>query len=159
MPTLIRILLILLALIVVGGIALRLLIPRLSPRPTNLGVVDGQLTPCPDSPNCVSTFSQDEAHDISPIPYTVATAAARDTLVATLEAMPRSQLITVEPTYIHAEFRSPTMGYIDDAEFLLDEAAGVIHLRSAARLGQSDLGANRAYMEAIRAQIADTVNP
>ena len=159
MPNLMRLLLILFALVAVGGVALRLMVPRLSPRPTKLGIVNGQLAPCPDSPNCVSTFSQDESHNILPIPYTVATDVTRDTLAAALEAMPRAELITIEPTYIHVELRSRIMGYIDDAEFLLDEATGLIHMRSAARLGLYDMGANRAYMEEVRLHIGNKVHP
>jgi uncharacterized protein (DUF1499 family) len=46
------------------------------------------------------------------------------------------------------------MGYVDDVEFSLDPAASVIHVRSASRLGESDLGANRKRIEAIRVAFA-----
>jgi uncharacterized protein (DUF1499 family) len=42
------------------------------------------------------------------------------------------------------------MGFVDDVEFYLDETSQVIHVRSASRLGQSDLGVNRQRIEAIR---------
>jgi uncharacterized protein (DUF1499 family) len=41
------------------------------------------------------------------------------------------------------------MGFFDDIEFYVSEP-GVIQVRSAARLGQSDMGANRQYVETIR---------
>ena len=44
------------------------------------------------------------------------------------------------------------MGFVDDVEFALDEAASAIHLRSASRLGIRDLGVNRARIETIRTQ-------
>jgi uncharacterized protein (DUF1499 family) len=44
------------------------------------------------------------------------------------------------------------MGFVDDVEFFLDEGANVIHVRSASRLGQSDLGVNRKRVETIRAK-------
>jgi len=42
------------------------------------------------------------------------------------------------------------MGFIDDVEFWQDPVAGVIQVRSASRLGQSDLGVNRRRIEEIR---------
>jgi uncharacterized protein (DUF1499 family) len=45
------------------------------------------------------------------------------------------------------------MGYVDDVEFYLDEGANVIHVRSASRLGKSDLGVNRQRVEEIRAKL------
>jgi len=44
------------------------------------------------------------------------------------------------------------MGFRDDVEFWVDRSAGVIHFRSASRLGSEDLGVNRARMETIRAR-------
>jgi len=49
------------------------------------------------------------------------------------------------------------MGFVDDVEFLLDEKAGVIHVRSASRLGRSDFGVNRDRVETIRRQIASAM--
>ncbi|MEP0959532.1 DUF1499 domain-containing protein [Microcoleus sp. FACHB-1515] len=48
------------------------------------------------------------------------------------------------------------MGFVDDVEFYLDEAAGVIYVRSASRLGQSDLGVNRKRVETIRSQFTQS---
>ena len=39
-------------------------------RPSNLGVKDNRLSPCPSSPNCVSSQSDDERHKIEPIRFT-----------------------------------------------------------------------------------------
>jgi uncharacterized protein (DUF1499 family) len=45
------------------------------------------------------------------------------------------------------------MGFVDDVEFLIDDSAKVIHVRSASRLGQSDLGVNRQRIETIRVKL------
>ena len=55
-----------------------------------------------------------------------------------------------EDGYLYAEFTSRLMRYVDDVEFLEDSTAGVIHVRSASRLGYTDLGANRKRIENIR---------
>lgn len=117
-------------------------------RPTTLGVQNNQLATCPDSPNCVSSFEQRESHAIAPLTGNIA--AVR----ATLEQIPEAVIVTDDGNYIHAEFTSRLMGFVDDVEFLADPAAGQVHVRSASRLGHSDLGVNRERVENIREQMA-----
>jgi uncharacterized protein (DUF1499 family) len=123
-------------------------------RPTNIGVTDGKLLACPDSPNCVSSQSTDAEHKIAPLTYTGDPAKALADLKAVIENMPRTKIITAEGNYIYAEFTSAFMGYVDDVEFYLNTDKGIIEVRSASRLGKSDLGVNRDRVEAIRAQLA-----
>ncbi len=120
-------------------------------RPSNLGVRDGRLAPCPKSPNCVSTdSSMDEKHRMEPILYTTSLAEARDRLAEILRGMPRTRVVTLEEDYLHAECRSRFFGFTDDVEFRFDDANKTIHFRSASRKGYSDLGVNRKRMEQIR---------
>jgi len=123
-------------------------------RPTNIGVTDGKLLACPDSPNCVSSQSTDAEHKIAPLGYIGDPAKALADLKAVIENMPRTKIITAEGNYIYAEFTSAFMGYVDDVEFYLNIDKSLIEVRSASRLGQSDLGVNRDRVEAIRAQLA-----
>ena len=51
---------------------------------------------------------------------------------------------------MRAEFKSRFMGYVDDVEFLYDELENISHVRSASRVGYTDLGANRRRVEKIR---------
>jgi len=124
-------------------------------RPTDLGVEQGKLLVCPNTPNCVSSQSTDAAYQIEPLAYSVESAQALADLKSVIEAMPRTKIITETDNYIYAEFTTALMGFVDDAEFYLDEAAGVIHVRSASRLGQSDLGVNRKRVEEIRSKFAE----
>jgi uncharacterized protein (DUF1499 family) len=121
-------------------------------RPKNPGVTDGKLAPCPRSPNCVSTQSDDEQHYIAPIIYDGKLDRARDKLIAVIQSMKRSHIVKSEDTYIHVEFTSAFFRFVDDAEFYLDDTAKTIHMRSASRVGKSDLGVNRKRMEKVRAQ-------
>jgi len=123
-------------------------------RPSNLGVTDGTLAPCPDSPNCVSSQSKDTKHYIAPIPYEGDLIEARGALIAVIEAMKRSRIVTHEATYIHAEFTSAVFRFVDDVEFSFDDAAKTIQVRSASRVGYSDFGVNRTRMETIRRAFA-----
>lgn len=119
-------------------------------RPTNIGVQAGKLAPCPNSPNCVSSQSQDALHKIEPLTYNSTSAEAMATLKKVIESQERTKIITENPTYLYAEFTSKIMGYVDDVEFYLDESAKTIHVRSASRLGKSDLGVNRKRVETIK---------
>jgi uncharacterized protein (DUF1499 family) len=67
--------------------------------------------------------------------------------------MERTTIIEATDSYLYAEFKSKLMGYVDDVEFYLDPAANVIQVRSASRLGQSDLGVNRQRIETIRQKL------
>lgn len=123
-------------------------------RPDNLGVREGQLRTCPTTPNCVSTQSHptDSEHYLEPIPFSTSPAEAIAKLKSIIEGMERTQVITVSDDYLYAEFTSRTMGFVDDFEFYANPATGKLQARAAARLGKSDLGANRRRMELILAE-------
>lgn len=122
-------------------------------RPDNIGITAGHLAPCPSSPNCVVSQGGDEAHAIAPLTYPGDDAAAAMALLATVvAAQPRTEIVEQTDTYLAVEFSSRLMGFVDDGEFYADPTTpGIIHLRSAARLGESDLGVNRDRIETIRA--------
>jgi uncharacterized protein (DUF1499 family) len=119
-------------------------------RPQNLGYATGRLAPCKTSPNCVSSQAdpKDEEHYIAPISLKGKNAIAA--VRKAVESMPRTTVVQVEPDYLYAEFRSKLLGFVDDVEFLVDSAAGVVHVRSASRLGRRDFGVNRDRIEALR---------
>lgn len=119
-------------------------------RPANLGITDGNLAPCPESPNCVSSQSTDKKHFIDPLGYDGLLAEARGKLVSIIQSTKRSRIISQENTYIHAEYTSALFRFIDDVEFYFDDTAKTIHVRSASRVGYSDLGVNRKRIESIR---------
>ncbi len=130
--------------------------------PTDLGVREGKLKAPSTRPNSVSSQAslwpghpQAQAAQIAPLALKNGDAAA--TLAALLKVVrtaPGAVVMQADAGYIYAQFTTPLMKYVDDVEFWLDPAAGVVHVRSASRLGESDLGANRARVEAIRAHLA-----
>ncbi|MDZ7953954.1 MAG: DUF1499 domain-containing protein [Nostoc sp. DedQUE12b] len=121
-------------------------------RPNNLGISNGKLASCPNSPNCVSSQSTDASHQIAPLTFTSTPEEAITNLKQIIESLPRTKIITESQDYLYAEFKSALLGFVDDVEFYLDRAANLIHVRSASRLGQSDLGVNRKRIETIRAK-------
>jgi len=127
-------------------------------RPTHLGVSNGALAPCPATPNCVSSQAQDEAHGIAPLHYDDSSDVAFRQVKAILQSQPHAELVKVGDRYLYAEFTSNLMGFVDDVEFYLDPGEKVIQVRSASRLGESDLGVNRQRIETIRAALSQKVD-
>lgn len=110
-----------------------------------------RLSPCPDTPNCVSTNARDPEHAIEPISFDAPIDAAE--LLARVRQVVEAMggKVTEQRTrFLRAEFTTPLLRFIDDVEFLLDEEGVTLHFRSASRVGRSDLGVNRNRMERFR---------
>ena len=113
-----------------------------------------RLKACPASPNCVlSTAAADEKHRIAPFPFAGPAAEALARVKAAALSFPRTAVVEEQPGYVHLTFRSALFRFVDDVELEVDEAAKVVNVRSASRVGHSDLGVNRKRVEAIRAKI------
>lgn len=134
-------------------LGLRMLIRAISSRPAGLGITQGRLAACPTSPNCVSSETDDTQHAIEPLTFNGAPGDAFERLRKTA-VQSGGKLITAADNYLHFEFTTPLLGFIDDVEFRLEPETNTIHFRSASRLGHSDLGTNRRRMEAIRQAFA-----
>ena len=124
------------------------------------GVSDGLLAPCPSSPNCVSTMVTSSTHAIDPIQYQGSREGAIAVILELLAAPNREKITVMTSTdeYVHAVFITPIMRFKDDVEFYLPEGEGIIHFRSASRIGQSDLGKNRERMETFRKAFQAAMN-
>ena len=85
-------------------------------------------------------------------------AEAADAVLDTLLAHPPTllllgtELATQDAHYLRAEFTSQLMRFVDDVEFLIGQDA--VEVRSASRLGHSDLGVNRERIEGLRQQLS-----
>lgn len=126
-------------------------------RPQYLGVHEGRMVPAKRTPNNVNSQADriaDPEHFIEPLRYSGEARQAWLALTRVVDGMDRVRVIESRQDYLYAEFTSELMRFVDDTEFYLDEKAGVIQVRSAARLGSSDFGVNRGRVEAIRAKLA-----
>src|SRR6476646_10767294 len=105
------------------------------------------LPSCPDSPNCVSTLapSQDSRHAIAPYRFSRTKSDAKAVLKTVIAGLPRTRLVEEDEIYLHYEFTSLLLRFVDEAK--------AIHFRSASRTGYGDLGVNRRRMEDIRSRI------
>ncbi|MDZ8140252.1 MAG: DUF1499 domain-containing protein [Nostoc sp. DedQUE04] len=132
-----------------------LILPGATWAVSNLGVDNGHLSSCPASNNCVVSQNADETHAIDPIPYHVDRNAAREILLKVIGVVPRTEIVEQTDNYIHALSKSRIFKFVDDVEFYLPPNESVIHLRSASRVGESDLGVNRRRAEQIRLALRD----
>ena len=120
-------------------------------RPTHLGVEASRLAPCPSSPNCVSSDAADSTHSVAAFALAIPSRKAWLAARGSVESLPRTKIISETSDYLHAECTSAFFGFVDDLELHLRVAEGVIAVRSASRLGYSDLGVNRRRIEDLRA--------
>jgi uncharacterized protein (DUF1499 family) len=118
--------------------------------PGNLGVRDGRLMPCPQSPNCVSSMEERERAKIVPFNYSVGRAHAEAALKEIVLAERGATIVRDGDGYLYAEFRSAVFRFVDDVEFYLPPERRQVEVRSASRLGYWDLGANRRRLERLR---------
>ncbi|HLA29573.1 MAG TPA: DUF1499 domain-containing protein [Pseudomonas sp.] len=118
----------------------------------NLGLHDGRLAPCPDSPNCVNSQAGDAEHFIAPLPLKGSAQQTQTLLKQLLASEPRVRLVEEAPGYLRAEFSSKLMRFVDDVEFSIGESA--VDVRSASRLGYADFEVNRKRIEALRQRLA-----
>jgi len=110
------------------------------------GLVDGRLRPCPETPNCVSSEPGGAGHDRRVAALAISATDTPDTawrrLREALEAT--GGVVRVEsPGYLVATYSTRWLGFVDDLEARRDDAAALIQLRSASRVGRSDFGVNR----------------
>jgi uncharacterized protein (DUF1499 family) len=131
-------------------------------KPSDLGVRDGRLKPPSRTPNSVSSQAQLHAGSdalveyaqIDPLAGGGDLAATMARLRSVLEAMPGARIAESRPDYLYVQFTTRWLKFVDDAEFWASPAEGVIHVRSASRLGRRDFGVNRRRIEELRALLA-----
>lgn len=130
--------------------------------PTDLGVHQGKLKPPSATANSVSSQAalypdhpQRRYADIAPLALRGDGLATLARLQHVVAAMPGARIVDSTPDYLYAQYTTSIMQFVDDVEFWYDPKAQVIQVRSASRVGESDLGVNRKRVEAVRQALAD----
>ncbi|MCF6205021.1 MAG: DUF1499 domain-containing protein [Methylococcaceae bacterium] len=113
-------------------------------------ILNMKLKQCPNSPNCVSSQSDSKSHYIEPLSYKSSDDEAMQKIKKTILTMPRTKLVEEKNHYLHVEFKSSILRFVDDVEIIIDDSEKVIHFRSASRVGHSDFGANRRRINEIK---------
>lgn len=143
--------LIILFLLMVAAIILFFVLGFISKSGAAPGLVDGTLSKCPNKPNCVcSENTDDSSHYIDPI--VIPPSGAIDTLpmLKSVVQTMGGAIQTESEHYFAATFSSTVFGFVDDLEIRIDATKGVIHMRSASRVGYSDAGVNKKRTELLK---------
>lgn len=129
--------------------------------PYDLGVQNGRLKPPAAVPNSVSSQAglypkhpQRVSAQIAPLALVGDGPATLAKIKALAQTSANATVIQHEPDYLYLQYRSRLMKFVDDVEFWYDPANQVVQVRSASRIGKGDLGANRARIESLRAELS-----
>ena len=132
--------------------------------PTDLGVRSGKLKLPSGTDNSVSSQAalypdhpRHLASQIAPLPLRGDGPATLARIKSIVKVMAGAKIVKSEADYLYAQYTTPLMRFVDDVEFWYDPVAQVIQVRSASRIGQSDLGVNRKRIEAVRAALASSI--
>lgn len=130
-------------------------------RPQTLGPQRGRLAPCGKKPNCVCSQVEERLprdgnpHHVQPLSFGGDPDLAWVHLREVIKAQGNATIRSDGKGYMHVEFASNWLGFVDDVEFLMEAEKERIHVRSASRLGYSDFGVNRARVETLREAFDD----
>ena len=119
----------------------------------SLGVRNDTLAPCPSSPNCVHTGLR---HPDGTRGMFADTRVPRHELMnriaEVISATPRTEIISQDGDYLHAEVTSRLLRFVDDVEVLITFDNEVV-VRSSSRVGRGDMGVNAARVEDLRTRL------
>jgi uncharacterized protein (DUF1499 family) len=126
--------------------------------PATSGPVAGRPAACPPTPNCVSSQSVEPARRVDPLPARASAPHSMRELRQALARLPGATIVDARPDHLRVEVRTTLLGFVDDLELLVDDASQVVHVRSASRIGHSDMGTNRRRIERLRALMLDAAD-
>ncbi len=120
-----------------------------------LGLDGAQLHACPASPNCQnSEYIEDTEHYTDPIILNDSQLQPWAQAERAISKM-GGRVTARSETYLAAEFQSKLLGFVDDFELRLDVNENLLHIRSASRVGHSDLGKNLNRVAEFRKAFAE----
>jgi len=129
-------------LIIIMLVAVMMMVFKNLQKPKTLGVINGKLSQVPDTPNGVSTQTNDQSKSVDPLPYKETREESVAVIKKVVMAYGGGQIKEETSNYLYVVFTTGRMKYKDDAEFYFDDASTLIHFRSASRIGYSDMGLN-----------------
>ena len=107
------------------------------------------LPPVPTGPTASSARAVTSSTTSIPLPTKERSPPPWRLIQQVVQGLAGTRIVTQTDHYLHVEFRSKIMGFVDDVEFFFPDTT-IIHMRSASRVGYSDFGVNRKRLEKIR---------
>ena len=124
---------------------------------SDTGVVEGRFKPCPPYPRCASTQSRNSSQFIEPLSFNGDPAVIMERVRKVMNGMERGRLIEAHENYLHFEFRTRLLRFVDDVETYTDPANKKVHFRSSSRMGYYDFKTNRHRIEEIKRRILEQI--
>ena len=114
------------------------------PVPANLGLQQNQLAPCGSPAHCARArwpLAQE--------------GTSIEQLVPVILGLEGVEVVDTRAGYLHATASSRLFGFVDDLEIHTLPASHELEVRSASRLGESDLGVNARRLERLHRALLD----
>ncbi len=108
------------------------------------------LAMCPSSPNCVSSQATDGATRVDAFQLNGASPADFQRSLASAVEADGGVVKDLRDGYLWATYTSSVFRFVDDIEWLYHPGFEVFDVRSASRVGYSDLGVNAKRVERLR---------
>jgi len=145
-----KIILIILLAIFITGLMYFIYLGFKSHNGTAPGLVDAKLTPCSMKPNCICTeYPEQKLHYTNAINYDELDI---DKITDVIQST--GGIISIhKDNYIAATYTSTLFRYVDDFELRIDTDNKLIHIRSASRVGHSDMGINLKRIEKFKTHL------
>ena len=130
-------------------VAVLLAVLSCASNPPRVQLVDGKLRACPKSRNCVSSEGDNTSSRVEPLAFKGPSEKAWSDLKEIIREL-GGKIQEEHDGYLWATFTTRLFRFVDDVEFRMVSTDGIIHVRSASRVGYSDLGVNRRRVEKLR---------
>ena len=118
--------------------------------PNTVGVDNGKFKPLKESPNGVSSQSNNPDEKVSPLKMGFSVSEAKENIKTLILSYDNTKLIKESDNYLHFVFSTKGFHFKDDVEFYFDTENNIIDFKSQSRIGYSDMGKNRERYEMIK---------
>lgn len=106
----------------------------------------GDVHPCADKPNCVTTSSAESRDKFKFSAWSLAAGKSFEDFSRFFATnYPEAEKVSEKDGYLHLVFRTKIFRFPDDVEFNVKD--NLVHMRSQSRAGYSDLGKNRERLD------------
>lgn len=140
-------------LLVAAFLSIRYFMPILGTKAV-AGIIDKDgksfLADCPDTPNCQCSEASRQSQQVDRFTVTKNPSQSIATLARVVEGIAGMEVVQFDEKYLYATAKTSLMQYVDDIEFLLSDDMQSIQVRSASRIGKSDMGANAERINVLR---------
>jgi len=109
-----------------------------------------QLSPCPPTPNCVSTEASKESQRIESFELAKDIDTVWPQIVGVVDELSRSNIQQHRTGYLYSKHYSSVWKFVDYLEILYVAEEHRLMVRSSSRFGLSDFGVNRKRVKKLR---------